>query len=161
VSCPRSGPAGIPVYWNPIYQTAWQAFQTALVNHANANGNIGYIRFGLGSGDEDFPVDGYTKGDCWTAWHAAGLTATQWQTWSIDQIDYEHTLGSAHPVMVSLNPFPGAPDLPSNVAAEAEKWGMGIGMEGMTEQGSENAPSTSPSTCNHCRRLYRQLSLHT
>jgi len=147
-SCPNSHPAGIPVYWDSLYKTNWQAFQAALVNHVNANGNIGYIRFGLGSDDEDFPVDGFADGVCWTAWMAAGLTAKVWQNWSTSQIDYEHSLGSAHPIMVSINPFPGAPDLPGKVAAKAERFSTPIGMEGMTQWVAETAPSTSPSSCS-------------
>jgi len=131
VSCPNDG--NVPVYWNSGYAKPWQAFEAALVAHVNSDPHVGYIRFGLGTGGEDFPVDGFDAGACWTSWQAAGLTATQWQQWSIDQIDYEASLGSAHPINIGINSFPGAPTLPDNVAAEAVKYGLGFGMQGMTD----------------------------
>jgi hypothetical protein len=130
VTCANDSP--IPLYWDPAYQQPWREFQAALVAHVAGDASIGYIRFGLGTGGEDFPVDGFTDGACSQAWTANGLTAARWLDLSISQIDYEASLGSDHPLNVGINSFPGAPRLPDQVAAEAVKYGMGFGMQGMT-----------------------------
>jgi len=130
VSCTNDD--AIPLYWDPGYQQPWRAFQAALVAHVTGDSNIGYIRFGLGTGGEDFPVDGFNQGACWQAWVAKGLTPARWLDVSLSQIDYEASLGADHPLNVSVNSFPGAPKLPGQVAAEAVKYGIGFGMQGMT-----------------------------
>lgn len=157
VNCPSDSPSvpPTPVYWEPGYQKPWQAFQAALVAHVNGNQNIGYIRFGLGAGDEDFPVDGFAQGfatdtGCWQAWKSAGLSAAVWRKLSTDQIDYEASLGSTHPIGISINGFPGAPDLPEQVAAEAAKNGMAIGMEGMTETLAQHPPLSAQCVADWC-----------
>jgi hypothetical protein len=65
VSCPNDG--SIPLYWEPGYAQPWRAFEAALVAHVAGNAEIGYIRFGLGTRGEDFPVDGFAQGKCFGA----------------------------------------------------------------------------------------------
>ena len=145
VSCPNYDPT--PVYWEPGYQQPWQAFEAALVSHVAGDPNIGYIRFGLGAGGEDFPVDGFAKPECFPSWKAAGLTATKWLEWSTSQIDYEASLGSSHPLNIGINGFPGASDLPGQVVAEAVKYGIGFGMQYMDAQEIQFATS-DPESCS-------------
>jgi hypothetical protein len=130
VSCSNDG--SIPLYWEPGYAQPWRAFEAALVAHVAGDAEIGYIRFGLGTGGEDFPVDGFAQGTCFGAWVAKGLSGARWLAWSTAQIDYEASLGSKHALNVGINSFPGAPLLPDEVAAEAAKDGLGFGMQGMT-----------------------------
>jgi hypothetical protein len=68
--------------------------------------NIGYLRFGLGAGGEDFPFEGFDQGACFQAWTAKGLTAAVWLNLSLSQIEYEASLGSVHPLNVGINSFP-------------------------------------------------------
>lgn len=147
VTCPDGV---IPVYWESGYQTPWRAFQAAVISHVSGDPNIGYIRFGLGTGGEDFPVDGFADSACFSAWTAKGMSASQWLNLSISQVDYEASLGSSHPINIGLNPYPGTPDLPDKVAAEAVKFGMGIGMQGMTVTQTEHAKSHSGCYANWC-----------
>jgi hypothetical protein len=145
VSCGGRDPT-VPVYWNPGYEKPWRAFEAALVAHVADDRSVGYIRFGLGTGGEDFPVDGFTQGACYPKWKRAGLTAATWLDWSTSEIDYEASLQSAHPLNVGINTFPGAPNLPAKVAAEAASHGIGFGMEGMTAKQIQNARS-DPRRC--------------
>jgi hypothetical protein len=140
----------LPVYWESGYQTPWRAFEAALVAHLNADANIGYIRFGLGTGGEDFPVDGFSDAACASAWAAKGMSATQWLDLSTSQIDYEATLGSTHPINIGINSLDGAPELPDQVAAEAVKYGMGFGMQGMTQTQIEDAENHKPCYASWC-----------
>lgn len=84
------------------------------------------------------------------AWTAQGLTAARWLDLSISQIDYEASLGSDHPLNVGINSFPGAPDLPDKVAAEAARYGMGFGMQGMTVTQVQDAQSHRPCYADWC-----------
>lgn len=144
VSCADVGT--IPVYWEAGYRDPWRAFEAEFVAHVAGDAKIGYIRFGLGTGGEDFPVDGFDTGACNQAWVAKGLTADRWLSWSLSQIDYEASLHSDHPLNIGTNSFPGDKNLPDQVAAEAAKYGLGIGMEGMTATQIELA-TTHPDRC--------------
>ncbi len=148
VSCPNDG--SIPLYWEPAYQQPWRAFESALVAHVAGDPSVGYIRFGLGTGGEDFPVDGFAGGACFKAWTAKGLTAARWMDLSISQVDYEASLGSDHPILVGINSFPDAPQLPDKVAAEAASNGMGFGMQGMTVSQVQDAESHSACYADWC-----------
>lgn len=132
VDCGAKYGTEIPVYWEPGYEGPWREFEAALVAHVAGNPNIGYIRFGLGAGGEDYPITGFEEGICSERWSTKGLTAAQWLKWSISQIKYEASLGSEHPFNVGLNSFPNAPKLPGQVAAEAAKFGIGFGIQDMT-----------------------------
>ncbi len=132
------------VYWDAGYERPWRAFQKALMAHVQGNTHIGYIRFGLGAGGEDFPVQNFNSGNCVARWSKDGLTAAKWLAWSTSQIAYEASLGSDHPLMVAINEFPdstfpGSPrfsgSIAVKVAAAAGEAGMSIGMEGMTATG--------------------------
>ncbi len=144
VSCADIGT--IPVYWEAGYQDPWRAFEAEFVAHVAGDAKIGYIRFGLGTGGEDFPVDGFDQGTCNQAWVAKGLTADRWLSWSLSQIEYEASLHSDHPLNIGTNSFPGDKNLPDQVAAEAAKYGIGIGMEGMTATQIDLA-TTHPDRC--------------
>ena len=146
VNCGPKVGTEFPVYWEPSYEKPWRAFQAALVAHVAHNSNIGYIRFGLGTGGEDFPSIGYKVGTCSERWIADGLTAARWLNWSISQVDYEASLDSHHPLNIAIDAFPGAPMLSGQVAAKAANHGIGFGFQGMTVD-QLHLEESSPEKC--------------
>ena len=59
-------------------------------------------------------------------------------------------MDSAHPINVGINSFPDAPELPAQVAAEAVKEGMGMGMQGMTATQIGDAQNHTPCYADWC-----------
>jgi len=47
--------AAVSVYYTGSYRTNYTTFIQAVMNRYGANGNVGYIRFGLARGGEVFP----------------------------------------------------------------------------------------------------------
>ncbi|HUY86229.1 MAG TPA: hypothetical protein VMU77_03880 [Acidimicrobiales bacterium] len=132
VSCGGKDPT-TPVYWDSGYLNPYRAFEAALVSHFASDPHIGYIRFGLGAGAEDYPADSWYSPICKSKWIAAGLTPSKWLSYSVSQIDYEAGLNSTKPLFVGINAFPNAPTLADQVANEAVIHHIGFGMQGLTD----------------------------
>jgi hypothetical protein len=142
VSCPNPGGgqnAGppTPVYWERGYSKPWQAFIRATIAHYALDGRIGYMRFGVGAGAEDFPQHG-ADGACFPAWQAHGMSASFWAKYSTSVVRAiaRDTLETYSRVqqLVALNTFDDttAPfNVPDAVAHVAAANGVGFGTENL------------------------------
>lgn len=127
-----------PVYWEQGYSNPWRAFIKAVIQQYGKDPRIGYMRFGLGAGAEDFVQHG-ADGNCFTAWNSQyGLTAKSWATFSGSLTRYigrtARANGSTVQQIVALNPFhdTAAPYPVSNyVANAAAAVGVGFGTENL------------------------------
>jgi hypothetical protein len=142
VPCPDPGGNGsvgppTPVYWEQGYSTPWRAFIRAVIAKFAHDPRIGYMRFGLGAGAEDFPQHG-ADANCFAAWQAYGLSAKFWTDYSASLVRkiaaYSKAYDSHVQQMVALNPFsdPAAPyDVSLRVAQAAAANGVGFGTENL------------------------------
>ncbi|HET6275692.1 MAG TPA: hypothetical protein VFE16_07160 [Candidatus Cybelea sp.] len=136
---PGGGAAGppTPVYWEQGYLTPWHKFISAVIEHYGKNPNVGYMRFGLGAGAEDFPQHG-ADGNCFPAWQKYGLSAKSWARYSARLTGFiaatVRRRDATVQQMVALNPFndPSQPfDVQNEVAKVAAANGVGFGTENL------------------------------
>ncbi|HEY1977589.1 MAG TPA: hypothetical protein VGG89_13625 [Candidatus Baltobacteraceae bacterium] len=141
-----------PIYWNPRYKGPWRAFIAAVIKKYGRDSRIGYMRFGLGAGAEDFAQHG-ADGNCFPAWQQHGLSGARfWATFSADLTRYIGRTSRANrstvQQIVALNPFMDTASpypVASAVASAAAGVGVGIGTENL---GSGNYGST-PEPCTN------------
>lgn len=126
-----------PVYWEQGYLTPWHKFISAVIAHYGTNRNVGYMRFGLGAGAEDFVQHG-ADGNCFSAWQPYGLSAKFWAQYSARLTGFiaatARRHGSTVQQMVALNPFndPSQPfNVQNEVANTAARNGVGFGTENL------------------------------
>lgn len=149
-----NGPQRIPNYFAAAFQTNYQKFITAAVQHYGDGSfpKVGYIRFGLGHGGETIPVGDWDSGDAcsqqFTAW---GLTIQTWTTYLTDMLTYEANVTSTVPVqlMVGITPM-GNPStqVPEAVATAAVPLGIGFGSQGLEKSDITNYPNCTADWCN-------------
>lgn len=143
IACPNPGIGKpvppTPVYWEPGYSNPWRAFVKAVIEKYGSDPRIGYMRFGLGAGAEDFPQHG-ADGNCFTNWNSNGITlsAKSWASYSAALARYIGRTARANSSsvrqIVALNPFddPSAPfPVANRVAAAAAAVGVGFGTENL------------------------------
>ena len=141
VPCPDPGGGSVgpptPVYWEQGYLTPWHKFISAAVAHYGSDASVGYMRFGLGAGAEDFPQHG-ADGNCFAAWQKYGLSAKFWAQYSARLTGFIASAASRNhstvQQIVALNPFsdPAAPFAVANeVASVAAGDGVGFGTENL------------------------------
>ena len=138
VACPDPGSgqnAGppTPVYWETGFEKPYRAFVKAVIAAYGGDPRIGYMRFGVGPGAEDFVAHG-ADGACLAKWQAYGLSARSWATYSIAQVNYVASLHSKAQQLVALNTFDDVAqpyDVPDAVASAAAAAGIGFGTENL------------------------------
>ncbi|MCI4341698.1 MAG: hypothetical protein L3K11_04930 [Thermoplasmata archaeon] len=120
-----------PLFWEPSYVLAYQAFIRAAITHFGTNPAVGYLRFGFGTGDETFPVAGQTSSGCLARLNASGFTLDGWTAYLYSMLDFEASLHSPHPLFVALNRIATGfgSQLPLAVAIHAVHDGIGFGVE--------------------------------
>ncbi len=146
VACPNPGPgqnAGppTPVYWKPGFENAYRAFIKAVVAKYGTDPRIGYMRFGVGPGAEDFVQHG-ADGTCFAAWQKYGLSAQSWASYSVAQVKYVAGLPARGQQLVALNQFDDTAhpfDVPGAVASAAAAAGVGFGTENLGSGASATA----------------------
>jgi hypothetical protein len=137
ISCPDPGAgqkvsAPAPVYWLPGYATPYRKLIRRVIAKFGNDPRIGYIRFGIGMGAEDYVQHG-ADGACAPNWAPYGLSATFWGAYSSRLVTFVASLHPAHQIMIALNNFAGdgAPGsktaVPNVVAATAAAAGIGFG----------------------------------
>lgn len=141
----------IPNYFNSAFQTPYREFMAEVIQHYGNNTSIGYIRFGLGRGDETLPGLGFgTEPTCTTTFETNwGWTATSWLNYLDSMLSYEATLKSPKQIMVGLdstNYFP--TDQEVTVAATAVAAQFGIGSQGLQKSDLTNYPNCTSDWCN-------------
>lgn len=142
VSCKDPGSASAvgpptPVYWERGYHRPYLAFISHVIARYAGDRHVGYMRFGLGAGAEDFPQHG-ADGNCFSSWQKYGLSAKFWATFSSgltgDIAARTRTYSSRVTQLVAINPFddPSAPfPVAGTVANAAAADGVGFGTENL------------------------------
>jgi acetyl esterase/lipase len=128
VTCPGPHQPATPVYWEPGYRDNYRAFMRAVVRRYGHVRSVGYIRFGIGAGDEDYPGNDL-QGACLQAWRARGLSAQGWLAYSLSTIQFEAGLHSSKQIMVGVNRIGHDLTLPHAVAAVAARARIGFGIQ--------------------------------
>jgi len=150
-----------PLFWKPSYVALYDAYMRAVVAHFQGDPAIGYIRFGLGTGGEAFPLYGLQyNSSCDRALNATGFTVTNWTSYLVSMLEFEHSLGSSVQLMVALNSvFPGIRDnVSSTVAATAASLGIGFGSEGLALSDVHYNTSGEPACAGGSCRLFEEYA---
>jgi hypothetical protein len=143
-----------PLFWQPPYPQLYQSFIRAALEHFESTPGIGYIRFGLGTGGETFPLYDVGAPGCEAALNATGFTTANWTDYLLGMLDFEHSLAPRVQLMVALNNvFPGIPDnVSESVATRAAHDGIGFGSEGLEESNVDlNANGTAACRGGYCK----------
>ncbi len=142
----------LPNYYAAAFQTNYQKFMVAMIQHYTGNTNIGYIRFGLGHGGESLPVSTWndTTSACGQAYvNAWGLTISSWESYLASMINYEGSLNSPVQLMVGVTPmgYPGStvPDYAVPIAVQNH---IGFGSQGLEESDVNNCAGATADWCN-------------
>jgi hypothetical protein len=143
-----------PLFWEPPYPQLYQSFIRAAVEHFGGTPGIGYLRFGLGTGGETFPLYDVNAPGCEAALNATGFTTANWTRYLLEMLDFEHSLAPPVQLMVALNGvFPGIPDnVSETVALRAALDGIGFGSEGLESSNVDfNANGTAACRGGYCK----------
>jgi hypothetical protein len=159
VQCGES--AVTPAFWTSNYEADYRAFLVQFLHHYETMPGIGYMRFGLGTGDETFPVLNSTAPGCAGQLAGENFTIPLWTNYLTGMLGFERSLDSPVQLMVALNGvFYGTPDnVSSTVAAVAAVDGIGIGAESL--QSSDYASLNSSGVGCHgfswCEDFYEHV----
>ncbi len=147
VQCTPSTPP-TPVYWEPAYQQNWQAFVSAVVAHVTGDPHVGYLRFGIGTGGENY-VENDLQGSCLNRWNAYGYQQ-KFPAYTTTMLDYEASLHSVKPILVGINQFNGANGMADQVAGAAASDGFGFGTQGLSADAISEAGSGQSCYADWC-----------
>ncbi len=147
----KCGPDPItPVYWEAGYLDNYEAFIQALVQHYGNAPWLGYIRFGIGTGGEDYPENGFDLSPCLSLWQSHGYSMELWQNYSLQLMKFEYSLGSPKTILVGLNQIQGQNGVADAVATAAVRYGFGFGIQGFSINQEKVNSSGSPCYADWC-----------
>jgi len=145
------GTQQMPNYLASAFQSNYQAFMAAMIQHYANNPNIGYIRFGLGHGGESLPVANWndTTTACGQAYvNTWGLTIQGWENYLSTMLNYEGSLNSPVQLMVGVTPMGNPGDtVPDYAAPNAVQNGIGFGSQGLQLSDVNNCPGATADWC--------------
>lgn len=122
-----------PIFWEPGFASNYEVFISALIQRYQNNPSIGYVRFGLGTGGEDFPLPSFTAPQCLSQLRSYGYSPQVWLNYTYRMLDYEASLHSQKQLMVGINSIPSQNgSIVDLVAARAVQDGIGFGSQGLT-----------------------------
>jgi hypothetical protein len=141
----------MPNYFATAFQSNYQTFMAAMIQHYTGNASVGYIRFGLGHGGESLPVSTWndTTSACGQAYvNTWGLTIPTWENYLSTMINYEGSLSSPIQLMVGVTPM-GSPNtaVPDFAAPIAVQNHIGFGSQGLEESDVNNCPGATADWC--------------
>jgi len=162
----------LPIQWRPNFQKAWKNLIQQAVTHYASNGNVAYLRFGMGVGGQTNPTYGLAASDpnqtkCQSQMTTFGFTSpnvslpwpapdtTQWTTdvspnWvaylkSMEQ--FEGSLASPKTILITMSGIQfGPPDFstPDATAQNGVNAGLGLGNEGLNKNDPNNFANGRP-----------------
>lgn len=152
------GTQQMPNYLATAFQSNYQKFMAAMIQHYKGNPSIGYIRFGLGHGGESLPVSVWndTTTACGQAYvNSWGLTIQTWEAYLSTMLNYEGSLNSPVQLMVGVTPMgnPGS-QVPDFAVPIAVQNGIGFGSQGLQLSDVNNCASSTADWCD----LFAQYS---
>ncbi len=155
----QAGTQQMPNYFTTAFQSNYQKFIAATIQHYKNNPSVGYIRFGLGHGGESLPVAGWndTTTACGQAYvNAWRLTVQTWESYLLTMLNYEGSLKSPVQLMVGVTPLgiPGSkvPDYEAPIAVQNH---IGFGSQGLQATDVNNCPGATADWCNLFQSIYR------
>jgi hypothetical protein len=147
----------VPNWRSSAFQSNYQAAIKQLISHYGSNPSIGYIRIGFGIGGEvDLPTgwNTSTSGACYTAYtttwgYTAGADATYtWDSYLQSMMQYEATLGSPKPLIVSLTPVGGSTAIDDFIASVAVSNSISFGNQGLEASDITRYPNCGGDWCS-------------
>ncbi len=154
VSC--AGQPTMPVYFDPAFEAAWEAFIAAAVHQFSfANSplarSVGYMRFATAGGAEALAPPGYNdNGPCEALWTAAGYSYAAWNAHEARVITAMGSQPTDKQIVASLPSVSGGPNVydASNLgAAAAVAKHVGLSFENLGVAGVAT-PASTPGPCN-------------
>jgi hypothetical protein len=154
VSC--TGQPTMPVYFNPAFEAAWEAFIAAAVQQFSFKNSplarsVGYMRFATAGGAEALAPPGYNDGGaCQALWTAAGYSYAAWNAHEARVITAMGSQPTDKQIIASLPYVNGGPnvyDVANMGAAAAVANHVGLSFENL---GVSNVatPTSTPAPCN-------------
>lgn len=131
-----------PVYWQSAYQSNWQSFVAAFVQHYQSNPNVTYIHVGLATGAQTIVVGVKNAPACLSQWQAVGYQ-TQWPIYVTQMISFVASLHSKVQLNVSFNDYANFPTADQIAAADANS-GLGFGFSGLQASDAESYSAHQP-----------------
>jgi hypothetical protein len=147
----------VPNWRASVFQSNYQAAMKQLVLHYGANPAVGYIRIGFGIGGEVNLPQGWntaSSGACYTAYttnwgYTSGVDASfTWDAYLQSMLQYEATLGSPKPLIVSLTPVANSTAIDDFIASVAVSNGISFGNQGLEASDISNYPNCGGDWCN-------------
>ena len=154
VSCTNTTPP-TPVYWQSPYVSNWENFIKALVDHINSDSSIGYLRFGIGTGGENYLENSFNS-ECQTKWNQYNYRSN-FPTFTNSMINFEKSLNTKKQLMVGINTLDGSDQFPESVANLAVQDGFGFGTQGLSQSAISDHSLSKPCYANWCA-LFTQYS---
>jgi uncharacterized membrane protein len=157
------GTQQMPNYLDAAFQSNYQKFMAAMIQHYTNNPSIGYIRFGLGHGGESLPVANWndTTTACGQAYvNTWGLTIQNWESYLASMLNYEGSLDSSVQLMVGVTPMgnPGT-QVPDFAAPVAVQNNIGFGSQGLELSDVNNCPGSTADWCDLFAQFTGQVPL--
>ncbi len=147
VSCTNTTPP-TPVYWQSPYVSNWENFLKALVDHINNDSSIGYLRFGIGAGGENYLENSFNS-ECQTKWNQYNYRSN-FPTFTTSMINFEKSLNTKKQIMVGINTLDGSDQFPDSVANLAVQNGFGFGTQGLSQSAISDHSLSKPCYANWC-----------
>jgi len=147
----------VPNWRSSAFQSNYQAAIKQVIGHFGSNPSIGYIRIGFGIGGEVNLPQGWntsTSGACYTAYtstwgYTSGADATYtWDAYLQSMIQYEATLGSPKPLIVSLTPVANSTAIDDFIASVAVSNSISFGNQGLEASDISSYPNCGGDWCN-------------
>ena len=153
----------VPNWQSSLFQTPYKNAVAAFVAHYSTYANasqIGYIRIGLGRGDEiNLPLgwNDSTTGACYNeysgswAYTVGNSSSFTWNAYLQSMIQYEGGLNSPKPLLVSITPVTGVvPSIGIDdfIAPIAVANGLSFGNQGLESSDITNFPSCGGDWCD-------------
>jgi hypothetical protein len=152
----------VPNWQSQLFYSNYQSAISALVNHvstASYASRIGYIRIGLGKGGEiNLPSgwDNSSSGACYGGYtgkwnYTAGSPSASWNTYLQSMVQFENSLDSPIPLLVSITPITDIGIEPDDFIAQvAFQDGINYGNQGLEASDITNFQSNQPCAGDWC-----------
>jgi hypothetical protein len=150
----------VPNWQSPLFIQNYQAAVQNFVQNYNGNANpsIGYMRIGLGRGGEINLPQGWNQsstGSCYGGYsgtwsYSVDGSSSTWSVYLATMINFEGSLHSSKPLLVSLTPISGEQGTATDdfVAGLASQNGMSFGNQGLEQSDISNYPNCGGDWCN-------------
>jgi len=145
VSC--NGVTNLPVVYETAFKVPYKAFVANVIAHYAGNPDIGYIRFGLSTGNEVFPECALQEAAL------VSLSVTQWRDaywlkWQKEMLDYIKGLDPTMQIESPMTPYLGDTTWTDTEAAQAVADGFGFGSQGLQSSDITTYPTCTGDWCN-------------